>query len=58
MLVGPEPMVRAMNDTDVARRLLAELRKAYWSLPQHIQVHVACLLRESALHRQTGATIV
>jgi hypothetical protein len=54
VLVGPEPVVRAMNDTEVARRLLAELREAYWGLPQHIQVHVACLLRDSALHRQTG----
>ena len=54
MLVGPERVVGAMNDIEVARRLLAELREAYWGLPQHIQVHVACLLRESTLHRQTG----
>ena len=44
----------AMNDIEVARRLLTELREAYGVLPQHIQVQVACLLRESTLPRQTG----
>ena len=34
-------------------KLLAELREAYRGLPQHIQVHVMSLLRESTLQKQS-----
>jgi hypothetical protein len=43
-----------MSDIQSAGKLLAELREAYRSLPQHIQVRVACLLRESTLPAQVG----
>jgi uncharacterized membrane-anchored protein YhcB (DUF1043 family) len=34
-------------------KLLAELREAYRRLPQHIQVCVVSLLRESTLQKQS-----
>lgn len=55
LLAGPEQVVGAMNgDIQAAGKLLAELREAYRGLPQHIQVHVAYLLRESTLQTQNG----
>jgi uncharacterized membrane-anchored protein YhcB (DUF1043 family) len=44
-----------MNDEiQTAGNLLAELREAYQDLPQHIQGHVKCLLREPSLQKQPG----
>jgi len=40
------------GDVQAAEELLVELREAYRRLPQPIQVHVACLLRESTLQTQ------
>ncbi len=40
------------GDLQAAGKLLAELREAYRGLPKHIQVQVACLLRESTLQKQ------
>jgi hypothetical protein len=34
--------------------LLAELREAYQSLPQHIQGQVRCLLREGSSQKPSG----
>jgi hypothetical protein len=42
------------HETQVARKLLAELREAYQGLPEHIQGHVKCLLRENSLQKQCG----
>jgi hypothetical protein len=53
VLAAPEQTVGAMNgDIQSARKLLAELKGAYRGLPQHIQVHVTCLLRDSTLQKQ------
>jgi hypothetical protein len=42
------------GDIQAAGKLLAELRESYRRPPQHIQVHIACLLRESTLLTQAG----
>ncbi len=42
------------GDIQAAGKLLAELRESYRRLPQNIQAHVACLLRESTLLTQPG----
>jgi hypothetical protein len=42
------------GDIQAAGKLLAELRESYRRLPQHIQVHIAHLLRESTLLTQPG----
>jgi hypothetical protein len=53
-LADPEQVVSAMyGDIQAAAKLLAELREAYRRLPQHIQVHIACLLRESTPQNTT-----
>ena len=55
VLAGPEQVVGAMNgDIQAAGKLLTELREAYRSLPQHVQMHVTRLLRESTLQKQSG----
>jgi hypothetical protein len=47
-----------MNDeTYLAGDLLAELREAYQSLPRHVQVRVAGLLRESFAQEQPDIEI-
>jgi hypothetical protein len=40
------------GDLEAAGQLLAELRAAYRTLPQDIQVHVTHFLRERLLHQQ------
>ena len=40
------------NEIDLADNLLAELKEAYRSLPRHMQVRIASLLRESAPQQQ------
>jgi len=42
------------GDIQAAEKLLAELRESYRRLPQNIQAHIACLLRESTLPTQPG----
>ena len=42
-----------MIDVQSAGKLLEELREAYRSLPQPIKEHVACLLRDSILQKQS-----
>jgi hypothetical protein len=42
------------GEIQAAGKLLGELRRAYQGLPQHIKVHVKCLLREKSLQKQTG----
>jgi len=42
------------GDIEAAGKLLADLRESYRRLPQHIQAHIACLLRESTLQAQPG----
>ena len=49
VLAGPEQEGAMNGDIQAAGKLLAELRQAYRRLPQHIQAHVAHLLRESTL---------
>lgn len=41
------------EEVHLVENLLVELREAYRTLPRHIQVHVACLLRESAPQQQS-----
>jgi hypothetical protein len=45
------------NEMYFAENLLAELREAYRGLPRHMQVRVACLLRESAPQQQSDAEL-
>jgi hypothetical protein len=54
VLAGPEQVGAMDVEIQAARKLLAELREAYRGLPQHIQVHVTYLLRESSLQKQPG----
>jgi hypothetical protein len=42
------------REIQAAGKLLAELREAYQGLPEHIQGHVKCLLRENWLQKQSG----
>jgi hypothetical protein len=42
------------HEIHAVRKLLAELREAYQGLPEHVQGHVKCLLRESSLQEQSG----
>jgi hypothetical protein len=42
------------REIQAAGKLLAELREAYQGLPQNIQRHVKCLLRENSLQKQSG----
>jgi hypothetical protein len=52
---GPEQVAGAMNgDIQAAAKLLMELRETYQSLPQHIQLHLTYLLRESSQQKQSG----
>jgi hypothetical protein len=49
----PEKVVGAMNGyIEAAGKLLADLRAAYRTLPQDIQLHVTHLLRERLLHQR------
>jgi hypothetical protein len=58
VLAGPEQVVGVMNgDIQAAGKLLAELREAYRGLPQHIQVHVTYLLRESTLQNNPEKSV-
>jgi len=54
VLAGPEQVDAMDGDIQAAGKLLAELRESYRRLPQHIQVHIAHLLRESTLLTQAG----
>ena len=54
MLAGPEQVDAMDGDIEAAGKLLADLRESYRRLPQHIQAHIACLLRESTLQAQPG----
>ena len=45
------------NEIDLADNLLAELKEAYRSLPRHMQVRIASLLRESAPQQQSDAEL-
>ena len=45
------------NEVQLEGNLLEELREAYRSLPRHIQVRVACLLRDSAPQEQSDAEL-
>ena len=45
------------NEVQLEGNLLEELREAYRSLPKHIQVRVACLLRDSAPQEQSDAEL-
>lgn len=47
-----------MSDIQTAGKLLAELREAYRGLPQNLQEHVTCFLRESTLEKQNGEKVV
>ena len=54
VVAGPEQVEAMDGDIEAAGKLLAELRESYRRLPQHIQAHIACLLRESTLLAQPG----
>ena len=54
MLASPEQVDAMDGDIEAAGKLLAELRESYRRLPQHIQAHIACLLRESTLPTEPG----
>jgi hypothetical protein len=41
------------REIQAAGKLLAELREAYQGLPQNMQGHVKCLLREHSLQKQS-----
>jgi hypothetical protein len=45
------------NEDPLEGNLLEELREAYRSLPRHIQLRVACLLRESAPQEQSDVEL-
>ena len=46
------------GEIQAAGKLLTELREAYQGLPQHIQAHVKCLLRESPVQKHPGDNCV
>jgi hypothetical protein len=46
------------GDIHAARTLLSELRKAYKSLPRHLQLRITYLLRETAISGDTEMTTV
>ena len=54
VLADPEQVDAMDGDIEAAGKLLAELRESYRRLPQHIQAHIACLLRESTLPTEPG----
>jgi len=54
VVAGPEQVDAMDGDIEAAGKLLAELRDSYRRLPQHIQAHIACLLRESTLPTEPG----
>jgi hypothetical protein len=45
------------NEIYLAENLLTELKEAYRGLPRHLQVRIACLLRESAPQQQSDAEL-
>ena len=50
--------VNVVNDEScLAENFLVELKEAYRRLPRHIQIHVACLLRESAPQEQSDVEL-